>query len=116
MPLVTCPYCGQAVSDAAPTCVGCGRPIAAPQPKRLGDDAVARAILPVGRSGWAIAAGYLGLVSVLVVPAPFALATGIIAIWDIRTHPHRHGMGRAVFGVIMGSLFTVLLLIYLLVK
>jgi len=55
-------------------------------------------------------------VSVLVVPAPFALATGIIAIWDIRTHQHRHGMGRAVFGVIMGSLFTVLLLVYLLTK
>jgi hypothetical protein len=28
-------------------------------------------------------------------------------IFDIRRHPQRHGMGRAVFGVIMGTLFTV---------
>jgi DNA-directed RNA polymerase subunit RPC12/RpoP len=28
MPLIECPDCGQRVSDAAPSCVGCGRPIA----------------------------------------------------------------------------------------
>lgn len=27
MPLVTCPDCGKQVSDAAPACVGCGRPM-----------------------------------------------------------------------------------------
>lgn len=37
-----------------------------------------RLLLPVGRSGWAIAAGYLGLLSPLSLPAPFAIAAGII--------------------------------------
>ena len=27
MPLVTCPDCGKSISDAAPTCIGCGRPM-----------------------------------------------------------------------------------------
>jgi hypothetical protein len=69
-----------------------------------GNDAAMRAVLPIGRSGWAIAAGYLALISVLIVPAPFALACGIMAIRDIRRDPSKHGMGRAIFGVVMGSL------------
>ena len=71
-----------------------------------GDDRAMRAILPVGRSGWAIAAGYLALFSVLLVPAPFALACGLLAIRDIRRDSGKHGMGRAVFGVILGALGT----------
>jgi uncharacterized RDD family membrane protein YckC len=55
---------------------------------RLGEHStLARVVLPVGRSAWAIAAGYLGLVSVLVLPAPLALFTGILEIRDIRRHP-----------------------------
>ena len=72
----------------------------------LGDKAAARMLLPVGRSGWAIAAGYLGLFSLVVLPAPIAFIVSIIAIIDIQKskgalHP-KHGMGRAVFGLIMG--------------
>lgn len=73
----------------------------------LGDDAATRWLLPVGRSGWAIAAGYLGLFSVIFFPAPLALICSIIAIRDIRKHPNRHGMGRAIFGLVMGLIFTV---------
>ncbi len=69
-----------------------------------------RFILPVGRSGWAIASGYLGLISVLIIPAPFALLTGILAIRAMRRDPKKHGMGRAVFGIVMGGLITGLLL------
>lgn len=32
MPLIACPDCQQQVSDAAPACPRCGRPIAAPPP------------------------------------------------------------------------------------
>lgn len=70
-----------------------------------------RWVMPVGRSGWAIAAGYLGLFAVLLLPAPFALAIGIVAIVDIKKHPDKHGMGRAIFGVTMGAIFTTLLMI-----
>jgi len=76
-----------------------------------------RLLLPVGRSGWAIAAGYLGLFSLIVLPAPIALIVSIIALWDIRrskSSPHpKHGMGRAIFGLIMGVLGTsVILFLY----
>ena len=86
-----------------------------PEPQPLGDDAGMRMILPVGRSGWAIAAGYLGLFALVVLPAPLALLISIIAIWDIRRtrswpHPKR-GMGRAIFGLVTGILGTAFLLI-----
>ncbi|MBE3098350.1 MAG: DUF4190 domain-containing protein [Planctomycetes bacterium] len=67
-------------------------------------------VLPV-LSGWAIAAGYLGLFTLLIVPAPLALATGIYAIVDIRRHPTKRGMGRAIFGVVLGALGTLVLLL-----
>jgi hypothetical protein len=84
-------------------------PYASPLPPPvddIGQSAGMRMLIPVGRSGWAIAAGYLGLFSVLVIPAPIALFISIMAIRDIRRHPDRHGMGRAIFGLIMGGLFT----------
>ncbi len=79
-----------------------------------GQNAGMRMILPVGRSGWAIAAGYLGLFGLIIVPAPLALIASLIAIADIRKHRNdpnpKHGMGRAVFGLIVGVLGTALLL------
>jgi hypothetical protein len=66
-------------------------------------------LLPVGRSPWAILAGYAGLVSVLLVFAPFALLFGILAVRDINRHPEKHGLGRAIFGIVMGVIFTLLL-------
>ena len=66
-------------------------------------------ILPLGRSGYAIAAGYLGLFSVLLVPAPFAVLFGILAVLDIKKHKDKHGMGRAIFGIVMGAVFTIVL-------
>lgn len=86
---------------------------AAPPPPAptMGDDPVARLLLPVGRSGLAIAAGYLGLFALLILPAPLALLFGILAVLDIRRNPKKHGMGRAVFGIVMGALGTVLLIV-----
>ncbi len=66
-------------------------------------------LIPVGRSGWAIAAGYLGLFSFVVLPAPISLIVALIAISDIRKNPEKHGMGRAIFGLVMGILGTVAL-------
>ncbi len=89
-----------------------------PMPARkLGDDLGMRMLLPVGRSGWAIAAGYLGLFGLLVVPTPLALITGILAVRDIKksagTANPKHGMGRAIFGLVVGVLGTVALLIFM---
>ena len=54
-----------------------------PRRGAIGADPIMRALLPVGRSGWAIAAGYLGLFSMLFVFAPFAILCGWLAIRDI---------------------------------
>ena len=94
------------------------KPPEPPKPQKIGQDAGMRVLLPVGRSVWAIISGYLGLFAVLVLPAPLALITGIIAVIDIRrsqmSPEPKHGMGRAVFAIIMGGLFTGLLALLLL--
>jgi len=83
-------------------------PYLPPQPS-IGDDAGVRWLLPVGRSGWAIAAGYLGLFSFVIFPAPLALICALLAIREIRRNPRRHGLGRAIFGLIMGVLGSIVL-------
>ena len=106
-----CSECGNQVAPQAKICPKCGVPTATAQQQSrdLGQDAGMRMLLPVGRSGYAIAAGYLGLFSLLIFPAPLALLFGIIAVVDIRKHPSKHGMGRAVFAIGMGTLGTVAL-------
>jgi hypothetical protein len=69
-------------------------------------------LLPIGRSGWAIAAGYAGLFAILVFPAPLALLLGVAAWMDIRAHPRRRGMGRTIFALITGGLGTLLLIAF----
>jgi hypothetical protein len=119
-----CPYCGRTTNvgdeyaGQSGPCAGCRRTIVIPVPgyriphqEDIGQNAGIRLLLPVGRSVWAILAGYMGLFSLLVFPAPLALLLGIVAIVDIRKHPEKHGMGRAIFAIIMGLIGTVLLVI-----
>lgn len=107
-----CSNCGVDIPAGAQHCGGCGAFLvtarqSAPTPTgNIGDDAAIRMLLPVGRSGWAIAAGYAGLLSPLLVFAPLALLFGILALRDIKRNRQRHGKGRAVFGVVMGVLFS----------
>ncbi len=82
---------------------------AGPARPSAGDDPMMRMLLPVGRSGWAIAAGYLGLLSFLGIFAPVALVVGIVAVRDIKQHPEKHGLGRAWFGIVMGILGSIAL-------
>lgn len=86
-----------------------GAPIgyATPRPSSIGDDAGMRMLIPVGRSPWAIVAGYLGLFSILGCVGPVAIIVSIIAIRDIKAHPDKHGMGRAIFGLVMGIIGTI---------
>jgi hypothetical protein len=94
-----------------------GQPYAAqpyaPKPF-IEDRTLIRMVLPIDRSLWAIAAGYLGLFALIVFPAPLALLAGIMAVIDIRRHPQKHGMGRAVFGILAGAAGTVALVLMLL--
>jgi hypothetical protein len=88
-----------------------GAELTAEEPERTPEDPALRWVLPVGRSGWAIAAGYLGLFSLLILPGPLALWAGIMAVRDLRRHPEKRGMGRAIFGIIMGGLATLYLMV-----
>jgi hypothetical protein len=69
------------------------------------------ALAPRPRSKWAVAAGYLGLCSVILFPAPFALVAGILAVRDLKQHPDRSGMAGAIFGIVMGVLGTALIVL-----
>ncbi len=101
-----CKECGTEINDKAEVCVHCGLTTTSFQ-KKSDSDAAMRMLLPVDRSGYAIAAGYLGLFSVLLVFAPFALLFGILGARDIKKNKDKHGMGRAIFGIIMGAIFTI---------
>ena len=73
----------------------------------IGNDPTMRMLIPVGRSGWAIAAGYCGLFALIPIFAPIAIIVGIVALRDLKKHPESHGKGRAIFGLLMGCLFTI---------
>lgn len=117
-----CPYCAEPLPAAGvDVCPYCGTdltaPVSAPRPTAHtgAESAGMRMLLPVGRSGWAIAAGYLGLISVLGFPGPLAIICSVIAFRDLRKNKELHGMGRAIFGLIAGVCGTILLVLVLIV-
>jgi hypothetical protein len=116
---VFCPHCGAANDDNNFRCGKCAEIIqVVPQPvitSDLSESAAMRMLLPVGRSGFAIAAGYAGLFALLVVPAPLALLIGLLAVRDLRKNPKKYGMGRAVFGIVMGAIGSAVLVWLLIV-
>jgi hypothetical protein len=106
MATIACRSCKREISERSMTCPHCGcfvvgESAAAP-------DATMRHIMPGSDlSGWAIAAGYLGLISLVLIPAPFAILTGAVALRDIGRNPTKRGLGRAWFGLVMGMLGTI---------
>jgi hypothetical protein len=63
--------------------------------------------VPAGWSGWAVASGYLALLSILGYPAIASVIVSLIALFDLRRHPEKRGQRRAWFGLVMGALGTV---------
>ncbi len=110
-----CPYCGEQILSTAQKCKFCkeflngGVRVQNRPSHKLGDDAGVRMLLPVGRSGLSILAGYMGIFSLALIPAPLAVLVSILAIVDILRHREKHGMGRAVFGLILGITCSILL-------
>jgi len=103
-----CKNCGNKLDEKAVIWPKCGVSVQTKEALLDGDNAAIRMLLPVGRSGLAIAAGYVGLLS----PVPFvgiiAILLGVFALRDIKAHPEKHGAGRAWFGIIMGGVFSLL--------
>jgi hypothetical protein len=71
------------------------------------DDPAMALVLPVNTSLIAIAAGYVGLISVLCFPAPLAFLLGVLALVQLRKKPKLHGRYRAIFAVVMGVIFSI---------
>lgn len=72
------------------------------------EDVAVGLVIPHKVSGLALAAGYVGLVSLCLVPAPFAILLGILALCDLRKHPGKQGYGRAIFAIVMGTLALIM--------
>lgn len=104
-----CWKCGMQVVDNGQICAHCGAHLYAQNAERQDDssDKALGLLLPINVSGLAFAAGYLGLFSVLLVPAPIAIITGFLALKDIKHNPKKSGKGRAIFGIIMGSICSI---------
>lgn len=107
-----CQNCGAQINEKAVVCVRCGCSVVDMAAASASDDNSAlRLLVPIGRSGWAIAAGYLGLFSLIPFVGILALTIGIVAVNDLKKNPHKHGAGRAWFGIIAGSLSLLFYLI-----
>jgi len=107
-----CPTCGHPNPESAAACTSCGAalPIDPARYNPMGELAL---VAPVNTNLWAIAAGYLGLVSVLGIFGPPALICGIVALIQLKARPGVRGHVRAWLGIVMGSLGTVLVLFIL---
>jgi hypothetical protein len=103
-----CPFCRESIKQVAIKCRFCGQYLDGRLPDGESADLVTKMLLPVGRSGWAIAAGYLGLLScfpfVGLVFGIAAVLTGLKGRQEIRGNPGLGGTGRAVFGIVLGGL------------
>jgi len=65
-------------------------------------------LVPVGRSGWAVAAGYCGLLSMIPVVHLAALLFAGLGIRQLQRQPELRGWGRIALGLVGGVIFTVL--------
>jgi hypothetical protein len=71
-------------------------------------------VVPVDRTWQAVTAGYVGLLSIVIVfLGPIAVALGIFGLRS-ATGNGRHGRGRSIFGIVTGlwgTFWTVVLLL-----
>jgi len=113
--MMICSNCGKENQGNASFCNQCGArfqqpqnhyplyPYQAARPQELSDDPTIRALLPVGRTGLSIAAGWIGFFSLIIWPLGFiAVIFSIVALNELNKRPDMLGKGRALFGLMAG--------------
>jgi hypothetical protein len=102
--------------DVLETCVKCGLNLKNPTELFHKNEAInASSIVPIGRSGLSIIAGYLGLFALVPILAPISLFVSILALHRLQNDTGKLGKGRAIFGLLMGFFGTIALIYLLLV-
>jgi hypothetical protein len=86
---------------------------APPVAEGLHPDSAAHWLLPLGRSWQAITAGYVGLLSIVIVfLGPLAIGFGVWGLM-VANKQGSHGRGRSLFGIVAGLWGTVITLVLL---
>lgn len=78
-----------------------------PPPQKTTEQKVLEWTVPINRSGWAIAAGYVALFSFpFAFLGPVSVALGIIGLLDARKK-QKGGKGRSIFAIVYGGLTSI---------
>jgi hypothetical protein len=79
-------------------------------PVKSTEEKVIEWVVPINRSGWAIAAGYVALFNLpFAFLGPISVILGIIGLLDAKKK-NKRGKGRALFAIIYGAIATAILI------